>query len=83
MRQLTEAERVVMANAKLDVADEVMSANGLQGLDLAFKYGFIAGLDHAQAKIEALETLVSSLTAFIEGQLTRDELDEILERRVK
>ena len=64
MRQLTEAEREALIKVNVDNIDY----DNIEGF---IKAGFIAGLGHAQAKIEALE-------AFIAGKITRDELEEVL-----
>ncbi len=73
MKQLTNDELIAIANAKLEVADEVMAAGHYSGLDLAFKYGFIAGLSYNQAKLD-------KLIAFINGNLKRFEIEDILEK---
>ena len=65
MRQLTEAER----DALEDTWQGIKSHSSADRISM--RVGFIAGLDHAQAKIEALE-------AFIAGKITRYELEEVM-----
>ena len=68
MRQLTEVE-FKLANKAF--ADCTVEGSGLGRIDRPlFHAGFIAGLDHAQAKIKSLE-------AFIAGKITRDELEKV------
>lgn len=55
MRELTQDQKVIIANRKEEIAKEVMTAPGFQGYDLAFQYGFTAGLEYQDARIAELE----------------------------
>ena len=68
MRQLTEAEREALIKVNVDNIDY----DNIEGF---IKAGFIAGLGHAQAKIEALEAQVRELSTLRILIIDERELD--------
>ena len=74
MRQLTEADEIAMDKAWLLHFNDEPELSYYESL-LA---GFIAGLDHAQAKSEALEAKNNALVSYIDGDITLNELHKII-----
>ena len=72
MRQLTKAESKLANEA---FADCKVEGSGLGRVDRPlFHAGFIAGLDHAQVKIEALEAKLLAWEQYNDGLITRRDL---------
>ena len=64
MRQLTEAEELAMRQSRLlhikSSGTRQVDISQVEAAKFGFRFGFIAGLDHAQAKIEVLEAIIKN-----------------------
>ena len=81
MRQLTEAEREALGKAMKQAFNSIHSARSDMFFEDKFEAGFIAGLDHAQAKIEALETLRLQDQILMQAKI--DRLETTLEQALQ
>lgn len=76
MRELTNDERDAM---QAPLRKYLVKRDGLLPKETrAFGAGFVAGIDYQQAKIDKLENSVDALLAFVNGKITRGELEEII-----
>ena len=69
MRQLSEQERQALGKAMRQAYETICDYSD-DRFEMKFEAGFLAGLEYQQAKIDALQ-------AFIAGEITRDELEEV------
>ena len=82
MRQLTESEELAMRQSRLlhikSSGTRQVDISQVEAAKFGFRFGFIAGLDHAQAKSEALEAKNNALVSYIDGDITLNELHKII-----
>jgi len=73
-KQLTDNERTYMNQARTDLFDgvDLESIKPEIANSASFRSGFITGLSYNRAKL-------NKLIAFIRGEITRSEIEDILE----
>ena len=78
MRQLTEAEELAMRQSRLlhikSSGTRQVDISQVEAAKFGFRFGFIAGLDHAQARIEVLEAKLLAWEQYNDGLITRRDL---------